>query len=83
MQKNKNEIFNLGNDAPIKTTDLLLKIENIIGKKALIENFETKNEVFKTHADTTKAKNLLGYEPKISFDEGIRRFIDWHKHYEK
>tara|TARA_A100001388_G_scaffold215850_1_gene166358 strand:+ start:3130 stop:4080 length:951 start_codon:yes stop_codon:yes gene_type:complete len=80
--KNKNEIFNLGNDAPIKTSYLLYKIEKIIGKKALIEHFNTKNENIKTHADITKAKNLLGYDPKMSFDEGIERFLDWHKHYE-
>ena len=81
--KNKNEIFNLGNDAPIKTSYLLHKIEEIIGKKALIKNSKTKNENIKTHADITKAKNLLGYEPKVSFDQGIERFLDWHKHYEK
>ena len=80
--KNKNEIFNLGNDAPIKTIYLLRKIEKIIGKKALIQHFKTKNENIKTHADITKAKNLLGYDPIVSFDEGIERFLDWHKHYE-
>jgi UDP-glucuronate 4-epimerase len=80
--KNKNEIFNLGNDAPIKTSYLLHKIEKIIGKKTLIEHLKTKNENIKTHADITKAKNLLGYDPKVSFDEGIERFLDWHKHYE-
>ena len=80
--KNKNEIFNLGNDAPIKTSYLLHKIEKIIGKKAIVQSFTTDNENFKTHADITKAKNLLGYDPKVSFDQGIKRFLDWHKHYE-
>ena len=79
---NKNEIFNLGNDAPIKTSDLLNKIEKNIGKKAIIQHCKTKNENIKTHADITKAKNLLGYDPKVSFDQGIERFLDWHKHYE-
>ena len=35
-----------------------------------------------THADITKAKNLLGYSPKVCFDEGIERFLDWHRNYE-
>ena len=77
--RNKNEIFNLGNDAPIKTTYLLNKIEKTLGKKALIHHFTTENENIKTHADITKAKNLLGYNPKVSFDQGIERFLDWHK----
>ena len=80
--QNKNEIFNLGNDTPIKTSDLLNRIEQIIGKKALINLHKTENEAFKTHADITKAKNLLGYDPKVCFDEGIERFLDWHRHYE-
>ena len=80
--QSKNEIFNLGNDSPIKTSDLLNRIEQIIGKKALINLHKTKNEVFKTHADINKAKNLLGYDPKISFNEGIEKFLDWHRHYE-
>ena len=58
------------------------KIEQSVGKKALIRQCTTENESLKTHADITKAKNLLGYEPKVSFDEGIERFLDWHKHYE-
>ena len=80
--KKKNEIFNLGNDAPVKISYLLRKIEKIIGKKALVQHYTTENENIKTHADITKAKNLLGYDPKVSFDEGIERFLDWHKNYE-
>jgi UDP-glucuronate 4-epimerase len=80
--QSKNEIFNLGNDKPIKTRDLLNRIEQIIGKKALINLHKTENETFKTHADITKAKNLLGYDPRVCFDEGIKRFLDWHRNYE-
>ena len=79
---NKNEIFNLGNDAPIKTSDLMQKLENLIGTKAIVQNRKTKKENFKTHADITKAKNLLGYNPKVSFDTGVKKFLDWYMHYE-
>jgi len=30
-----------------------------------------------THADLTKARQILGYAPKISFEDGIRRFVRW------
>ena len=79
---NKHEIFNLGNDAPIKISHMLHKLEKILGQKALIKQNITENEALKTHADITKAKNLLGYEPKVCFDEGIERFLDWYKKYE-
>jgi len=78
----KNEIFNLGNDAPIKTSYLMQTLENLIGEKALITNNRTRNESLKTHADITKAKNLLGYNPEVSFDKGIEKFLDWFIHYE-
>ena len=69
--KNKNEIFNLGNDVPIKVSNMLHKLEHMIGKKALVKPTLTENETLKTHADITKAKNLLGYDPKIDFNEVI------------
>ena len=82
LNKNKNEIFNLGNDAPIKIEEMLHRLEVIIDRKAIIKNMITKNEAFMTHADITKAKNLLGYDPKVRFDQGIEEFLDWHKHNE-
>ena len=80
--KSKNEIFNLGNDSPVKVSDMLQKIEYVIGKKALVKPALTENEALKTHADITKAKNLLGYDPKVTIDEGIEKFLDWHRYYE-
>ena len=82
-KKITNEIFNLGNDCPITTYDLLQKIEKKLNKKAKIINNNTKNEAKFTHADITKAKNLLGYQPKVSFDKGLDNFLNWHKNYEK
>ena len=80
--QNKNEIFNLGNDEPIKTSYLLNRIENMIGEKALVKHCKTKNENFKTHADISKAKNLLRYDPSVTLDEGMKKFLDWHNQYE-
>ena len=60
---------------PIRTSDLLKKIEQKIGLKAPIKANKTANEALKTHADITKAKNLLGYDPKVDFNEGIDRFF--------
>ena len=77
----KHEIFNLGNDNPLKTIEVLETIEKKLNKKANIKYVETKNEAFKTHANIEKAKKLLSYEPKVCFNEGIESFLEWHKHY--
>mgnify|MGYP006307536621 CR=1 FL=1 len=36
-----------------------------------------------TYADTSKAEKLLGYKPKVSIEEGVKRFVDWFKEYHK
>lgn len=79
----QNEIINLGNDKPISTSELLSKLEAKLGKKSEVVHLNTKNEAFFTHADITKAKKLLGYNPIINIDEGIARFLKWHQEYDK
>ena len=85
MKKNiqiKNEIFNLGNNHPIKTIDLLNSIQLGLNAKTKIILNQTENEALMTHADITKSKNLLGYNPEVSFEDGIKIFLDWYKNYE-
>ena len=36
-------------------------------------------DVDRTFADISKAKKLIGYEPKTTFEEGIRKFVNWYK----
>lgn len=36
-------------------------------------------DVERTYADISKAKKLIGYEPKTSFEDGIRNFVNWYK----
>jgi UDP-glucose 4-epimerase len=43
-----------------------------------------KENVKSTHGDISKAKRLLGWEPKITIKEGVRDFVTWYKkHYAK
>ena len=79
----KNEIFNLGNDRPVETAELLKILEKKTKKKALYRNKRTFNEVGITHADISKSRDLLGYNPKFILNDGIDLFLDWYKKYEK
>ena len=78
----KNEIFNLGNERPIKTIDVLNTIESLLNKKSKIKLMPSKNEALRTHANISKAKKVLGYSPQTSFNDGIKNFITWHNQYE-
>ena len=55
-----------------------LKEQEVVGKKAEINRLpEQPGDVPQTWANVSKAKELFGYEPKTSFREGIKRFVEW------
>jgi UDP-glucuronate 4-epimerase len=72
------DIFNLGESETIRLKDLISAIESALGKKAKIKQLpEQPGDMPLTCADISKAKKLLGYDPKTKFREGLPRFIDW------
>jgi UDP-glucuronate 4-epimerase len=74
------EIINLGNNQPHKLSEVIRLIEEFTGKTAKVESREFhKADLKATWADITKAKELLGWQPKVSLEEGIRRTVDWFK----
>jgi UDP-glucuronate 4-epimerase len=76
----KYEIINLGNSKPVELNYLISLIERELGRKALIERKPMQlGDVPLTFADISKAKKLLGYKPKVSIEEGVRRFVEWYK----
>jgi len=73
------EIFNLGESKTVELKYLISLIENNLGKKAGIKRRpDQKGDVPETFADISKSKRLLGYNPKVRIEEGIKRFIDWY-----
>ena len=77
-QKTSYEVFNLGGGEPINLLDMISIIEESLDKKAIKEFLPMQpGDVNKTVCDYSKAKNLLGYEPKTSFKQGIAKFIEW------
>ncbi len=79
-QKNKFELFNVGYGSSIAVNDLVKKIIKYSSKNVSIEYDLTKPTIkTKLCLDTTKAKTLLGWEPKVTLDEGIEKTIQWYK----
>lgn len=74
------EIFNLGNSSPVKLNELIEKIENVVGKKAVIEEKPmAQGDVEFTFADVSKAKEMLNWEPKVKLDEGLVKLYEWYE----
>ncbi len=74
------EIINLGNDNSVVLMYVINLIEEALGKKAQINWLERHPaDVEATWADITKARTLLGWEPKVRIEEGIKRTVNWYK----
>jgi UDP-glucuronate 4-epimerase len=72
------DVFNLGESETIQLKDLIAAIEDAVGKKAKINRLpEQPGDVPLTCADISKARKLLGYDPKTSFRQGLPRFVNW------
>src|SRR2546430_9224396 len=72
------DVFNLGENETIQLKDLIAAIETALGKKAKINRLpEQPGDMPLTCADISKARKLLGYNPKTKFSDGLPRFVDW------
>ncbi len=63
--------------------ELVQKLENILGKSANAVYQETRTgDVKHSQAAIEKAKNLIGFEPVVTFDEGLQKTVDWYQRLE-
>lgn len=75
-------IFNIGGGEPISLIDLLHTVEKVVGREPNIihkpaRDFDAPNIVL----DTAQATELLGWEAKVSLEEGIAQLWDWMSHH--
>ena len=74
------EIINLGGgNNPVTLNQMIALMEKFSGKKAKLKlSAKIAADMVVTWADISKAKSLLGWEPKVGFEEGIERLMEWH-----
>jgi UDP-glucuronate 4-epimerase len=82
-RENGSEIFNLGAGQPVTMNELLLSLKQYFPNMKVIYERPRLGDVSATWADISKAKQLLGYEPKVSLKEGLAQTIAWAKDYER
>lgn len=74
------EIINLGGDAPISINDFLGVVEKCVGKPAnVVHESAAPGDVPATWAEVSKARRLLGWEPRVRVEEGIARAVAWYR----
>ena len=73
------EVLNIGGSDPISLSGLISTLEKAVGKSALLNHLPMQpGDVQRTFADISKARTLIGYEPTVSVQEGVRRFVEWY-----
>jgi UDP-glucuronate 4-epimerase len=72
------EIINLGCSHPVENLEFVQILEELVDRKAKIIDTPTPpSEPLISFADITKARRLLGYEPKTNFRQGLTHFVNW------
>ena len=73
------EIINLGSDRPHELLHVVQLIKKETRKKAkLVFGPEAKADVRATWANVEKARELLGWQPEVSLEEGVHRLVAWY-----
>jgi nucleoside-diphosphate-sugar epimerase len=73
------EIINLGGHEIMTVNTLIGILEKITGKKAdIVQHPRHPADMLTNQADVTKAKTLLGWEPQVSLEQGIKNVVDWY-----
>ena len=73
------EVINAGCGKDIFINDLAVLIAKDKNKIKHVPHHHPQSEIPKLLCDYSKAKKLLGWEPKVSLEEGIKRLEDWMK----
>jgi UDP-glucuronate 4-epimerase len=74
------EIFNLGESETVTLQRLIELLEHALGRKAILNRQpDQPGDVPITYANIDKARERLGYQPKVKITEGIPRFVEWFR----
>ena len=73
------EVINLGGHEVVTINNLIKLIEDVVGKKAIVEYGPPDLADMRSNwADVTKAGELLGWEPQFSLRSGIEKLVEWY-----
>jgi UDP-glucuronate 4-epimerase len=72
-------VFNLGNQKPVRMTDFVTALGQVLGKKPRIARKPwPATEVYQTCADTTRLKKAIAWQPAMPLKKGLEQFAQWY-----
>lgn len=77
-------VFNIGNNSPEELMTIVGLFERELGRTAAKEYLPMQpGDVLETYADIDDLAHEIGFRPKTSIEEGIRRFVAWYRDYHR
>jgi UDP-glucuronate 4-epimerase len=77
-------LYNIGNNRPVALLEFIRTLENVIGKKAILELLPMQaGDVPSTYADIDSFEQATGFRPSTPLSVGIENFVRWYKDYYK
>ena len=74
------EVINVATGGRISLNQLFHTMKKLVGASVDPVYVETRaGDVKDSQADISKARRILGYEPNVSFEEGLRRTVEWYR----
>lgn len=75
-------VFNIGNNNPVQLLSYISVLEECLGRKAKMELLPMQpGDVPSTMADVSELEAAVGFRPRTSVEEGVRRFVEWYRQY--
>jgi len=75
-------LFNIGAEQQVELLRYIEVLEDCLGRKAVMEMLPLQpGDVPDTEADVTDLARVVGYQPKVTVEEGVRNFVDWYRGY--
>lgn len=75
-------LFNIGAEEQVELLRYIEVLEECLGRKAIMEMLPLQpGDVPDTVADVTELQRIVGYKPRVTVEEGVRRFVDWYRGY--
>ena len=73
------KVFNGGAGSRITLNDVVKLLEKVTGKKVQVKYEPARGgDILHSQADVSLAKKVLGYEPRVGFEEGLKRTWEWY-----
>ena len=74
------QVINVATESRISLNDLFSTMRDLVGSRVNVSYGPTRSgDVKDSQADITRARTLLGYEPIVSFEEGLRQTLEWFR----